>query len=490
MPYGVTEQILEAYAGIILDLSLNKQVRRGDPIRHLDVETWHKERAATGLSDAEIANRIGLAAPQVTYIRNVVERRLFRTNQYRKLYRLGGGKRYRPGAFVDPEQALAVGPDVERLRSALDFDPALVARYITDRSWSSDTLIDLLVRHAQQQPNGLAIRDNSGTLSWQELSSRVNDISDRLGEQNAGRGEAVSIDLADRFHAIPLTLGALKNGNVVLPLHRQIDKNTLSEAEQFARVAARLSASADEPVSFFRSPEKQKQSHVRQPDYVTEILRAEANRCDERTSHAQGMDAYSVVGGDLAFLLNANGEETRLVSHTHHTLLAGARAIADMLDEEKTAILHSQGFGEPCGFAVLLALWLRRGVLLMLDAEADVTEHTAITATTQKSDSGSDMQTVVMTFNPSEDKRPATEVLLSSETLGCASRRGPNEPGAYWTLLPGVEFRERENNRTTYDLRGPGFAPGYLGGDMEESRIFQSHGWVRTHLNAPPRKGD
>jgi len=40
MPYGVSEQMIDTYGELIFDLSLNKQTRRGDPIRNLDHKAW------------------------------------------------------------------------------------------------------------------------------------------------------------------------------------------------------------------------------------------------------------------------------------------------------------------------------------------------------------------------------------------------------------------------------------------------------------------
>ncbi len=95
MAYGVTQGMIAAYGDLVFDLSLNKQVRRGDPVRALDFEAIEAGRAEMGLSDEEIAPRLGLTAEQVRFIRVVIERRRFRTDQYRKLFALGGGRRYR-----------------------------------------------------------------------------------------------------------------------------------------------------------------------------------------------------------------------------------------------------------------------------------------------------------------------------------------------------------------------------------------------------------
>ena len=65
MSYGVTQQMIDTYGEIIFKLSLNKQSRRGDAVRELNFEEIEKQRETTGLTDDEIAARIGLLPEQV-----------------------------------------------------------------------------------------------------------------------------------------------------------------------------------------------------------------------------------------------------------------------------------------------------------------------------------------------------------------------------------------------------------------------------------------
>ena len=66
---GVTEQMVDTYGETIWRLCHNVQVRRGDPVRELDWAAIEANREGTGLSDTEIAERIGLTREQVLYIR-------------------------------------------------------------------------------------------------------------------------------------------------------------------------------------------------------------------------------------------------------------------------------------------------------------------------------------------------------------------------------------------------------------------------------------
>ena len=105
---GVTESMVESFGETIFRLSHNLQRRRGDPIRLKDFDAVERQRADLGLSDAEISERIGLSRDQVTFIRNLVERRKIRRNHYQRLLELGGGRRFRAERFHSPRGARGV----------------------------------------------------------------------------------------------------------------------------------------------------------------------------------------------------------------------------------------------------------------------------------------------------------------------------------------------------------------------------------------------
>ena len=94
--HGVTEEMVAELGDQIFDLSHNKQTRIGDAVRELDWNAIEAGRDGMGLTDGEVAERLGLEVEQVTFIRTLLEGRRFRTGHYKRLYKLGGGKRYRP----------------------------------------------------------------------------------------------------------------------------------------------------------------------------------------------------------------------------------------------------------------------------------------------------------------------------------------------------------------------------------------------------------
>ena len=71
---GVTEEMIASYGDLVFRLSHNHQIRLGDPIRLKDFDEIERQRAALGLTDGEIADRIGLTGAQVLFIRTMVER--------------------------------------------------------------------------------------------------------------------------------------------------------------------------------------------------------------------------------------------------------------------------------------------------------------------------------------------------------------------------------------------------------------------------------
>ena len=127
---GVTQEMIEAYGPIVFDLSTNVQDRRGDPVRLLQFDEIERQRPGTGLSDPEIAARLGLAADQVTFIRVLLEQRRFKPDRYYRLFQLGGGRRFRTerGMERDPYNEPQFSTDALGIRDALRFRPDHVRR--------------------------------------------------------------------------------------------------------------------------------------------------------------------------------------------------------------------------------------------------------------------------------------------------------------------------------------------------------------------------
>tara|TARA_B100000315_G_scaffold143977_1_gene132998 strand:- start:3888 stop:5273 length:1386 start_codon:yes stop_codon:yes gene_type:complete len=226
MPYGVSEQMIDTYSELIFDLSLNKQTRRGDPIRNLDHEAWLAQREATGLNDPEIAAKTGLAVEQVTFIRNITERRLFRLNQYRKLYRLGGGLRYREDRYQDPEEKFDLSDKAVALRLAMHIMPSQVKKFIAEGLWSDEVLGDLLT---VKNPDDPAIISAAETVTYAQLSQRAEQMAAGLKDHGVGRGDVVAALLPMGPELLISYFAVAQLGAVFLPLDPSLSGFEIAE---------------------------------------------------------------------------------------------------------------------------------------------------------------------------------------------------------------------------------------------------------------------
>ncbi|MEM7271399.1 MAG: hypothetical protein AAF401_19375, partial [Pseudomonadota bacterium] len=148
---GVTEQMIAAYGDVIFQLSNNFQTRRGDPIRDKDYDHIEAHRHELGMGDSQIAERIGLTTAQVTLIRNLEERRRFRTGHYHMLNDLGGGKRFRAERMSPPQDHFRYSAEALSMRASFAFDPERVRHYVETGLWRDDTLPRWLARNAAER---------------------------------------------------------------------------------------------------------------------------------------------------------------------------------------------------------------------------------------------------------------------------------------------------------------------------------------------------
>ena len=192
---GVTDSMVETFGEIIFHLSHNIQKRRGDPIRERDFEAVEAQRADLGLTDAEIAARIGLTETQVLYIRNREERRRFRTGHYHRLNDLGGGRRFRADRFTPHMDHFKFREDALELRAAMAFDPDRVRHYVEAGWWRDDTLSGWLDRHAEATPDSPAIRTADAMIAYGDLAERVVRLAGGLSRAGVQRGDVVGVQL-------------------------------------------------------------------------------------------------------------------------------------------------------------------------------------------------------------------------------------------------------------------------------------------------------
>ncbi len=217
---GVTESMVESFGETIFRLSHNLQRRRGDPIRLKDFDAVERQRADLGLSDAEISERIGLSRDQVTFIRNLVERRKIRRNHYQRLLELGGGRRFRAERFTPHEEREEYSEAAMNLREAMRFDGERAALYLERGWWSpSDTLSRWLVRAASETPDAPAIAGDGQVLTYGELAARVAALAGGLKALDLGSGDVVAVQLPNRAEYLASYLAICAIGGVMTTLY-------------------------------------------------------------------------------------------------------------------------------------------------------------------------------------------------------------------------------------------------------------------------------
>jgi len=193
--FGVTQEMIAAYGDLVFDLSNNIQRRRGDPVRLLDYDEIDRQRPGTGMSDIEIARRVGLTEYQVRYIRMFEESRRFDVNQYQKLYRLGGGRRYRGERYVAPEVRYRASRDAMALKAALAFDPVQVRDFLEQGIWTGDTVAGWLAGGAAAHPDAPLMIHDDRIVTYAEALEGARRLAAGFLGLGLRKGDVVALQL-------------------------------------------------------------------------------------------------------------------------------------------------------------------------------------------------------------------------------------------------------------------------------------------------------
>ncbi len=219
MAYGVTQQMIDTFGEIVFKLSLNKQTRRGDAVRKLDFAAIEAARAETGLTDEEIAERIGLLPEQVSVVRVFTERKHHKIDQHRRIFHLGGGKRWKKEDYRSPAERLQFRKDAMMLREALNFKPELAADYIEKGYWINETLNGWLSEHAQNNPANTAILHSGGAVTYQKLKDQVDQLTNGLMGLGLMKGDVVAIQLPNTLDFVVSYFAITAFGGVMQTIH-------------------------------------------------------------------------------------------------------------------------------------------------------------------------------------------------------------------------------------------------------------------------------
>jgi non-ribosomal peptide synthetase component E (peptide arylation enzyme) len=217
---GVTDSMLATYGELIFRMSHNLQQRTGDPVRLRDFAAVEAQREAMGLSDGQIAERLGLTREQVIFIRNLEESRRFRTGQQAYLIELGGGKRFRPERVVRLEDRPVYSEDAMRLRAAFAYDPQRVREFVERGWWRSDDVLGVwLARHVRERPDAAALVQGELTISYRDFGAKVARLAEGLRQAGIGKGDVVAVQLPNIAEFAVTFLAICRLGAVMCTMH-------------------------------------------------------------------------------------------------------------------------------------------------------------------------------------------------------------------------------------------------------------------------------
>ncbi|MFI5436122.1 AMP-binding protein [Rhodococcus baikonurensis] len=114
--------------------------------------------------------------------------------------------------------------------------PSMARGYHASGEWQDDTLLDLVVRHAEVRPNAPALVDERGTVTRAEMVVAVETVAGMLADRGVVAGTPVLIQLPNSsiFGVANVAISAL--GAVIVPL------NLSMRAAEVVAVAERVGA--------------------------------------------------------------------------------------------------------------------------------------------------------------------------------------------------------------------------------------------------------
>lgn len=221
--------------------------------------------------------------------------------------------------------------------------------------WRDDTIFSLARAHAAANPDRIAVRDRSGSLTYGELVARAEALSGELATAGLHRGHRVAVWLSSRIETAIAFLACSRSGFVCCPsLHRDHTSADILELMNRMRAAgfigeAGYGADAARNDIFTQLEQVPTLKFVRKLGAVG----GEASERSPAGAHAIdgkiNTDPNAVVY--LAFTSGTTGRP-KGVMHSDNTLLANARAmIADWKFDAKSVIYtmsplsHNLGLG-------------------------------------------------------------------------------------------------------------------------------------------------
>ena len=262
--------------------------------------------------------------------------------------------------------------------SRLDGDS--LRRHYASGHWTGETIYAAAARHAGLRPDGIAVREASGTLLRGDLMVAVDALAATLHHHGLRKGDRVAVWLPSRAETAVALLACSRNGYVVCPsLHRDHTVADVAELVGRMRAAAVLvqegygtnAGEADlvKRISALPSvrwigtlPPRAEPTATSSSDLLHDLRALLTANGDTAQGTAQGTEPPAVhtdpdAVSYLAFTSGTTGEP-KGVMHTDNTITAATRAMMADWGLDATSVIyslsplsHNLGFG-----AMVLAL--------------------------------------------------------------------------------------------------------------------------------------
>lgn len=356
---GITEEMILTYGDAIFDMSHNLQIRRGDPVRELDWDEIEKQRENAGISDIEIARKLGLTHDQTTYIRTIMERRRFNRDNYHRLYDLGGGKRFRTERFTPHEERFKFTPEALELRRTLDFDPRISTKHLKLGNWNGDTVNTWLDKWAKETPDAVAVRGPGGDVSYADMHERALRLANSLLDLGLQKGDVVAIQLPNLTEFVTVYFAVLSMGGVLSTMHMPYRTGEMAPLLKHGSARAVICSAAaenyDAPAAMLGLRDE--------VETLEHVIVATGDAPDGALSLQSMIDdgaktpiANPPVASDPAILCFTSGTSSapKAVVHNYQTMLANNRIAApiyNMISED--VVLGGPPFTHAFGLCVL-----------------------------------------------------------------------------------------------------------------------------------------
>src|SRR5712671_3207444 len=104
------------------------------------------------------------------------------------------------------------------MTAMISVEPALVAFYTERGFWGTDTLTDVIRRHARSNPDGVAFVEGANQMTWAGYEQRSNRIAGALIDAGFQPGERIGVQLPDGPGVHAAFIGVEKAGMTAIGL--------------------------------------------------------------------------------------------------------------------------------------------------------------------------------------------------------------------------------------------------------------------------------